>query len=49
MDGFEFFRALDAAAKRLPVVFMTAFGQVEDAVWAMKSGAVDFLSKPFKR
>jgi two-component system response regulator HydG len=28
---------------------MTAFGRVEDAVWAMKLGAVDFLTKPFKR
>ncbi len=34
---------------RIPVVLMTAFGEVKDAVWAMKRGAVDFLIKPFGR
>ncbi len=49
LGGLEFLRALSLCGKRIPVILMTAFGRVEDAVWAMKLGAVDFLTKPFKR
>jgi two-component system response regulator HydG len=49
MGGLEFLRALSVVGEATPVVLMTAFGKVEDAVWAMKLGAVDFLTKPFKR
>lgn len=49
MTGLEFLRALRHSGKTMPVVLMTAYGRVEDAVWAMKLGAVDFLTKPFKR
>ena len=49
LGGLEFLRALAVCGESTPVVLMTAFGRVEDAVWAMKLGAVDFLSKPFKR
>jgi two-component system response regulator HydG len=49
MGGLEFLRALSLCGRRMPVILMTAFGRVEDAVWAMKLGAVDFLTKPFKR
>ncbi len=49
MTGLEFLRALRHSGKTIPVVLMTAYGRVEDAVWAMKLGAVDFLTKPFKR
>jgi two-component system, NtrC family, response regulator HydG len=49
MTGLEFLSALRHSGKTLPVVLMTAYGRVEDAVFAMKLGAVDFLSKPFKR
>ena len=49
LGGLEFLRALSLIGTQTPVILMTAFGQVEDAVWAMKMGAVDFLSKPFKR
>jgi two-component system response regulator HydG len=49
LGGLEFLRALSLCGESMPVVLMTAFGRVEDAVWAMKLGAVDFLSKPFKR
>jgi two-component system response regulator HydG len=49
MTGLEFLKALSVIACRTPVILMTAFGNVEDAVWAMKLGAVDFLSKPFKK
>jgi two-component system response regulator HydG len=49
LDGMDFLRALHLRGERTPVILMTAFGRVEDAVDAMKLGAVDFLSKPFRR
>lgn len=49
LGGLEFLRALNLCGQKMPVILMTAFGRVEDAVWAMKLGAVDFLTKPFKR
>ncbi|MBL7713990.1 MAG: sigma-54-dependent Fis family transcriptional regulator [Bdellovibrionales bacterium] len=49
MTGLEFVKALALIADQTPVILMTAFGKVEDAVWAMKQGVVDFLTKPFKR
>ena len=49
MGGLEFLKALRVIRDETPVVLMTAFGKVEDAVWALKFGAVDFLSKPFRK
>jgi two-component system response regulator HydG len=49
LGGLEFLRAVSLCGDQVPVILMTAFGRVEDAVWAMKLGAVDFLTKPFKR
>ena len=49
LGGMEFLKAVSVRGDDLPVLLMTAFGTVEDAVHAMKLGAVDFLSKPFKR
>ena len=49
LGGLEFLRALSLCGEKTPVVLMTAYGRVEEAVWAMKFGAVDFLTKPFKR
>ncbi len=49
MGGMEFLKALSICRDSTPVILMTAFGRVEDAVWSMKLGAVDFLGKPFKR
>jgi DNA-binding NtrC family response regulator len=49
LGGLEFLRALSVCGDGTPVILMTAFGRVEEAVWAMKFGAVDFLTKPFKR
>ena len=49
LGGLEFLKALSLGGETVPVILMTAFGRIEDAVWAMKLGAVDFLSKPFKR
>lgn len=49
MSGEEVFARLHEAHPHLPVVFLTAFGSVEGAVIAMRSGAFDYLQKPFKR
>jgi DNA-binding NtrC family response regulator len=49
MNGMEFVEAYQKLGFSVPFVVMTAFGQVQEAVWAMKMGAVDFLLKPFKR
>jgi DNA-binding NtrC family response regulator len=45
-DGLGVLRAAKEADPELPVVVMTAFGNVQDAVAAMKEGALDFLAKP---
>ncbi len=47
MDGLGLLAALRRQNSFTPVVVMTAFGTVENAVEAMKSGAADFLMKPF--
>jgi len=49
MSGLELLRAIRLISQDVPVVILTAFGTVDDAVEAMKLGAVDFLSKPIKR
>ena len=49
MDGVELLRSIKALAPDTEVVVMTAFGTVETAVAAMKEGAHDFVTKPFKR
>jgi DNA-binding NtrC family response regulator len=45
-SGFEVLQAAREADAETPVLVMTAFGTVEEAVRAMKEGAVDFLTKP---
>jgi DNA-binding NtrC family response regulator len=47
MDGLALIQRLKEQQCEVPVIVMTAFGTVENAVEAMKSGAVDFLTKPF--
>jgi DNA-binding NtrC family response regulator len=47
MDGLSFLEKLHEQNMHTPVIVMSAFGTVENAVEAMKKGAVDFLPKPF--
>jgi len=47
MDGLQLLAKLKDQNAHTPVIVMTAFGTVENAVEAMKAGAVDFLLKPF--
>ncbi|WJH41498.1 response regulator transcription factor [Aliirhizobium terrae] len=48
MSGFDFQLRLEQAAIRRPIIFITGFGDVPTSVRAMKAGAVDFLTKPFR-
>jgi DNA-binding NtrC family response regulator len=45
-DGFGVLRAAKEIDADIPVIVMTAYGSIEDAVRAMKEGAMDFLAKP---
>lgn len=47
MDGLSVVRALRAAKKDLPVLFLTAMGQVDDRVEGLSAGGDDYLVKPF--
>lgn len=48
-SGVDFQEELQAAGIRLPVIFMTAHGDVPMVRRVMKAGAVEFLTKPFQR
>ncbi|WP_205201968.1 sigma-54-dependent transcriptional regulator [Azonexus hydrophilus] len=48
MDGITLLKEIRQRLPHLPVVLMTAFAEVEKAVDAMRSGACDFLLKPFE-
>ena len=45
-DGFGVLRASKEFDADIPVIVMTAYGSIEDAVAGMKEGALDFLAKP---
>jgi PAS domain S-box-containing protein len=47
-SGLEFQRALAAANRKLPIVFITGHGDIPMSVQAMKGGAIEFLTKPFR-
>ncbi len=48
MDGMELLRRIKAADPKCTVVMITAHGSVERAVEAMRHGAADFITKPFR-
>jgi len=48
VNGLEFQRELADAGIRLPIIFITGHGDIPMTVKAMKSGAVEFLTKPFQ-
>ncbi|PKF51731.1 sigma-54-dependent transcriptional regulator [Enterovibrio nigricans] len=47
MDGLGLLRNLKLHYPKLPVLLMTAYANIQDAVAAMKDGAVDYMAKPF--
>lgn len=48
MSGLEFQRHLNASGFDIPIIFITGHGDIPITVQAMKNGAVDFLTKPFR-
>jgi FixJ family two-component response regulator len=48
MSGLDFQRRLAEAGMQIPIIFVTAHGDIPMSVRALKSGAVEFLTKPFR-
>jgi len=48
MDGLEFLQESKKTGVEAPIIMMSAFGTIDTAIEAMKSGAYDYISKPFK-
>ena len=47
-SGIDFQRELAAANRELPIIFITGHGDIPMSVQAMKGGAIEFLTKPFR-
>ena len=47
-SGLEFQRDLASAGRELPIIFITGHGDIPMSVQAMKSGAIEFLTKPIR-
>jgi FixJ family two-component response regulator len=47
-SGLELQRDLAAANRQVPIIFLTAHGDIPMTVQAMKAGAIEFLTKPFR-
>jgi FixJ family two-component response regulator len=47
VNGLDFQRKLTEAGIHIPIIFITGYGDIPMSVRAMKSGAVEFLAKPF--
>ena len=48
MSGLDFQRRLAETGMQIPIIFVTAHGDIPMSVKALKSGAVEFLTKPFR-
>ena len=48
MSGLDFQRQLSETGVQIPIIFITAHGDIPMSVRALKSGAVEFLTKPFR-
>jgi FixJ family two-component response regulator len=48
LSGLEFQRELAAAGNDIPIIFITGHGDIAMSVQAMKGGAIEFLTKPFR-
>jgi FixJ family two-component response regulator len=47
-SGLDFQRQLAAANREIPIIFITGHGDIPMSVQAMKGGAIEFLTKPFR-
>lgn len=48
MSGLDFQRRLAEAGMQVPIIFITAHGDIPMSVRALKAGAIEFLAKPFR-
>jgi FixJ family two-component response regulator len=48
LSGLDFQHQLSGANIRIPIIFLTGYGDIPMSVRAMKAGAVEFLTKPFR-
>jgi FixJ family two-component response regulator len=48
VNGLDFQRQLADSGVQIPIIFITGYGDIPMTVKAMKSGAVEFLTKPFR-
>jgi two-component system response regulator HydG len=48
MDGMEFLRRVRTRRPELPVILVTAFGSIDNAIEAMRNGAYNYVTKPLK-
>lgn len=49
IEGIELLKLLKAQDNTIPFIIMTAFGTIESAVEAMRQGAFDYITKPFRK
>lgn len=47
LNGLDFQNHLDGSGSKMPIIFMTGYGDIPMTVRAMKAGATDFITKPF--
>ena len=48
LSGLDLQRAMNEQGLRMPIIFITGYGDIAMSVQAMKAGAVEFLTKPFR-
>jgi len=48
LNGLDFQSELVKSGIHLPIIFITGYGDVPMSVWAIKAGAIEFLTKPFR-
>jgi DNA-binding NtrC family response regulator len=49
IEGIELLKLLRAQNEQIPFIIMTAYGTIESAVEAMRLGAFDYITKPFRK
>jgi DNA-binding NtrC family response regulator len=49
LDGLELLQAVRTCDEDIPVIIMTAYGTIESAEEALRKGAFDFITKPFRK
>ncbi|MDO9288445.1 MAG: response regulator [Thermodesulfovibrionales bacterium] len=49
LDGLELLEAVKHIAEDIPVIILSAYGDIESALEAMRKGAFDYMTKPFRK